>query len=199
MRAYQLMVLISAVAVPGTSTQRRQDAKQPVDVTIYLTGADLIPNSENRIAMSTMKWMFARIGIRMAAVNGQPKPSASPDGSVAILVVFTPDTSDGSHSEALAYALPYGEAGTKITVLWDRIHYLGGGSERESHLLAHVLAHEIGHVLKCTSGHAATGVMKAHWDAEDLDAMNKKALEFTAADAYLIREGLIRLKERNIR
>jgi len=198
MRTYQLMALISAVAVSGTSTQRH-DAIQPVDVTIYLTGADLVPNLENRIAISTVKWMFARIGVRLAAVNGQPKPAASPDGSVAILVVFTTHAPGRSHCEAVAYASLHAEAVPRITVLWDRIQSLGEDSERESQLLAHVLAHEIGHVLKCTDGHAAAGVMKARWNAEDLDAMNKKPLEFISGDAYLIREGIIRLKARNIR
>jgi hypothetical protein len=54
-----------------------------------------------------------------------------------------------------------------------------------------VPAHEIGHGLQGTDGHAETGVVKEHWNGQDYDAIEKKPLEFTSLDAaggYLTHE-----------
>jgi hypothetical protein len=53
--------------------------------------------------------------------------------------------------------------------------------------------------LKRSNGHAETGVMKAHWNPRDLSTMNSHALEFTAADVYLMKEELIRRKAQVVR
>jgi hypothetical protein len=82
-----------------------------------------------------------------------------------------------------------------ITILYKRIP-IGMSIRGRERVLAHVLAHEIGHVLQCTNWHARSGVMKAHWTNLDYDAMERKPLEFTSIDVDLIRQGLKRLKSR---
>jgi hypothetical protein len=59
-----------------------------------------------------------------------------------------------------------------------------------SALLAHVMAHEITHLLEGFAGHSETGVMKARWDAGDLRRMAVKPLLFDVEDVYLIQDGL---------
>jgi hypothetical protein len=59
-------------------------------------------------------------------------------------------------------------------------------------LLAHVLVHEITHVLQGVVRHSGTGVMRAHWDAREYLDMAFSPLEFTGADAELIQSGLRR-------
>jgi hypothetical protein len=54
-------------------------------------------------------------------------------------------------------------------------------------LLAHVLAHEITHILEGVSRHSSEGVMKPHWDADDYADMSIKPLPFAPEDAALIR------------
>lgn len=81
--------------------------------------------------------------------------------------------------DALAFALPFTDGTTAFTVMYNRIQFVAGRSGREQAILAHVLAHEIGHVLQRTDRHVGTGVMKAYWNGHDHDAMEKKPLEFT--------------------
>ena len=57
-------------------------------------------------------------------------------------------------------------------------------------LLAHVLVHEMTHILQGVSRHSETGVMKAHWDESDFGQMRIKALPFTEADIHLIQRGV---------
>src|SRR5262249_9037943 len=60
----------------------------------------------------------------------------------------------------------------------------------EPRLLAHVLAHEIGHVLQRNNAHSESGVMKAHWTADDLGSMARRPLEFSEVDRQSIRATL---------
>jgi hypothetical protein len=47
-------------------------------------------------------------------------------------------------------------------------------------LLAYVAAHEIGHLLFGPDAHTSEGVMKAHWDTRDMQAMYRNAFSFDA-------------------
>jgi hypothetical protein len=95
----------------------------------------------------------------------------------------------GGHSitdTALAYALPY--EGMRIRVFYDRI--ASKSLRLTAPLLAHVLAHEIGHILQGVSRHSPTGVMKANWKARDYFDMTNRGLAFTEEDVQLLHLGL---------
>ena len=57
-------------------------------------------------------------------------------------------------------------------------------------VLAHAMAHEIGHLL-LPYGHSATGLMRAEWDRKDLRLAVHGRLNFTAEQATLIRIRLL--------
>ena len=59
-----------------------------------------------------------------------------------------------------------------------------------SALLAHLLVHEIAHILQGTDQHSKSGVMKAVWTHQDHLQMRTGALPFTPGDVELIRLGL---------
>jgi hypothetical protein len=86
---------------------------------------------------------------------------------------------------ALAYALPY--EGVHIEVFYDR---LTGPDGVDPSLLAHVLVHEITHILQGVNRHSASGIMMAHWDDDQYMHMKTKPLTFTAYDVELIYKGL---------
>jgi hypothetical protein len=91
------------------------------------------------------------------------------------------------HPKAYAYALPY--EGTHIVLFWDRIQ---NSTEPRGlpYLVAHVLVHEITHILEGTCRHSDTGVMKAVFTRSDIDEMGFHPLAFAAVDLDLIRDGL---------
>lgn len=92
---------------------------------------------------------------------------------------------------ALAYALPY--EGAHIQIFCDRVSRWKSPM-MISIVLAHVLVHEITHILEGVARHSATGIMKAHWDERDYFRMRCKPLEFTDQDINLIYRGLHRAR-----
>ena len=137
--------------------------------------------------------MLVRAGIHIAWVDGKPK-SGLVAPAPAVHVRFVRHSMDSHSAGALAYATPFAGGVKTITVLCDRIRQVAGGPRREPSILAHVLAHELGHVLQGTNRHSQTGVMKASWSEQDYDAMAKEPLEYSSGDLDLIREGLNRLR-----
>ena len=192
--AMKTSLLIAGILAAGIAAHAR-DSKPP-DVTVYVNGDGTVSSSVDQGARSTVTWMFARVGVRLVWRDGEPRTGAASGSPVTIQVRFTGELPDASR-EALAYALPFGEQGVAIPVMYDRIRWVARRSSREAPILAHVLAHEIGHVLQGTNAHAQTGVMKAHWNGQDYDAMEKKPLEFTSLDVELIKDGLNLRRARN--
>ena len=89
----------------------------------------------------------------------------------------------------LAYALPYEK--TNIIVFLDHIRNTVE-PKLAPILLAHVLVHEITHMLEGTARHSATGIMKANWTPADYQEMSHRPLPFAAEDVLLVRIGLAR-------
>jgi hypothetical protein len=55
-------------------------------------------------------------------------------------------------------------------------------------LLGHVVAHEIAHLLLGTNSHSDTGIMRPHWNEQDLANASKGGLLFTPAQGQTMRE-----------
>lgn len=88
---------------------------------------------------------------------------------------------------ALAEAFPY--EGVHIRVFYDRMQQSVEPRILPS-LLAHVLVHEVTHLLEGVSRHSESGVMKALWNENDYFEMASKPLPFAPQDVALIRAGL---------
>jgi hypothetical protein len=101
-------------------------------------------------------------------------------------ISFATHATAGFGPAALAYALPC--EGRHIVVFYHRFGYLDPALVPK--LLAHVMAHEITHLLQGISQHSEQGIMKARWENRDLAMMKLKPLDFTPKDLQLIREGL---------
>jgi hypothetical protein len=126
--------------------------------------------------------MFASIGVR---IDWHDRDSC-PAGVGAIQVHMSYDPPGIRKFKTLAFAQPYD--GNIVVVFPDRV--------KESNpkvgppLMAHVLVHEITHVLEGISRHSATGIMKAQWDDNDYFEMRRKPLRFAQEDVDLIYDGL---------
>ena len=57
-------------------------------------------------------------------------------------------------------------------------------------LLAHVLVHEITHILQKVNRHSLKGIMKTNWDETDYRKMEFSGLGFTEEDIELIHRGM---------
>lgn len=129
--------------------------------------------------------MFRAANVEIEWRNGLGSHVARPD---EVVVTLVRSGQAQFSSKALAWALPY--EGTHIEVAYDRVKE--APLSVQPNLLAHVLVHEITHILQGISRHAPTGVMKAHWDGADYKAISMESLPFTAHDIALIQIGLKR-------
>jgi hypothetical protein len=126
--------------------------------------------------------MFSRIdvGIRWSCRVRDDKP---------IMIQMSSHTAENTLPGALARALPF--EGIHILVFYDRVRATVDAG-MVPRLLAHVLVHEIAHVIEGTDQHSDSGIMKARWDTKDYQQMRRSSLGFTEEDLQLIRTGLAR-------
>src|SRR5262249_53120356 len=88
--------------------------------------------------------------------------------------------------EALAYALPFER--THIQVYYNDVTIRF--PKHAPTVLAHVMVHELTHILQGLSRHSDSGIMKARWTQSDFNSMLTQPLPFTAEDVSLIYNGL---------
>jgi hypothetical protein len=140
--------------------------------------------------------MFQRIeiDINWRSGTGRSKPVAHSCGAPIVLSIDANAGRVPVSKEAFAYALPFETSGTLIHVFMDRITG-SNGQAFTTILLAHVMVHEITHVLEKTGEHSTEGVMKAHWEHADLEQMKCHPLPFAQKDVELLHLGLARLSQ----
>jgi len=162
-------------------------ARADSDVTIYMN-IEPITGGGAEHAREAAAEAFAAAGVRTEWRAGRPTRDQLRD-KTAIVINLVDRSDPGFRPDALAWTDLC--EGVHITVYWDRIV----GRKRPapaSVVLAHVLVHEVTHVLQGINWHAETGVMKARWTNEDYQAMRSKMLRFTRHDLELIQLGLAR-------
>jgi hypothetical protein len=161
---------------------------QAADVVVFLNGDAIVPNPVSYPARSEVTRIFAGMGVGLVWQSEGAKVSSPSANCFAIHARFTTGVPQRSHPGALAYAEPFNGIPV-ITVMYDRLLLMGVGRPRLAPaLLAHVLAHEIGHILLGTDSHAKAGIMKARWTSGDYDEMERKPMLFERSDEDNIRE-----------
>lgn len=169
------VVLLCAPAVHAGAAEK-QAAKRTVAVCMNPGGNAAAVFWAEAVASQ----MFARIGVKLEWRN-DPRSCLPPVRG--IVITLARNTPADHHPGAMAYALPYER--THIVVFHDRVQAAAVAS-----LLPHVLAHEITHMLRCSTVHSETGIMKQNWDPRDYVQMQRKPLEFTPDDVTFIYRGL---------
>ena len=179
------LMTIAAIAVATSLSASAKDkvnnakADSGRSVTVYYNNG-VVDSSVGASSRALAAKMFANVGVNLHWQCGSPsKPEAN-----SIVVEFVDGTPAAFKPGAMAYALPY--EGVHIRVMWDRIQ----SRQNSREVLAHVMVHEITHILQGEARHSATGIMKANWSKEDMFAMASKPLSFTDEDVELIFRGM---------
>jgi hypothetical protein len=163
------------------------ESRPAADATVYLTVAQA---ANVYRAKQVAGSMFRSAQVEVSWANGKPKPA--PTG-ITVLVQPAVDTPESLRPGALAVSYPYAGLTKGITVYYDRVQRLAAESNvPEPMLLAHVLVHEITHVLVRLERHSDAGVMKATWSRADYGAMASHTLPFSAEDIEWIHRALHR-------
>ena len=137
--------------------------------------------------------MFATAGVALEWRSAGTAACRGFQPTRIVVLDFATNVPPSQHPGAMAYAFPY-EA-VHIVVLFDRIEQNARSATDVCALLAHVMTHEITHLLQGVSRHSLTGVMKSNWDTHDFMQMAQNPLPFTPEDIDLIRLGLRRYAE----
>jgi hypothetical protein len=177
------IIAMTMVAAALGSTAGAREAQPGPDRTVTVCmeagmGDDIMP-----LARGIATRMFEGIGVTIhwrVGFTGCPVH--------AIRVSIRDHTPATLLPGALAYALPL--EGVHIRVLYDRVVFVAPQNQLLTRVMAHVLAHEITHILEGVPRHSQTGVMKPHWDAADYGRMLHKPLPFAPEDIALIDAGL---------
>lgn len=134
--------------------------------------------------------------------DGVQQADASPPGFALVIlsstftdkISLTADALGGAtgtpeHRGQLAYVF-YDRVDSIARAYLNRGHLLGNYEIDTVIVLAHAMAHEIGHLL-LPRGHSASGLMRADWNADDLRDAAAGELNFTAEQGALIRAALL--------
>ena len=135
--------------------------------------------------------MFAQAGVKLDW-RDRPSPCRGVDSAIVVDLLTTApkdasrtalaaaNVSDDVHIEVFLDRIPTGAPGLHIVAL------------------AHVLVHEITHIIQGVPRHSETGVMKAVWTLDDYHEMRLHPLGFAPEDLELIRVGLAARAVRHI-
>jgi hypothetical protein len=92
-------------------------------------------------------------------------------------------------SAALGMSFPNAQYGVSATIFQERVENLCRANGRDfAVILGHAVAHELGHVVLASHGHAPAGIMRATWGRADFDQAATGNLLFTAQQAREIRD-----------
>jgi hypothetical protein len=93
---------------------------------------------------------------------------------------------------ALGFALPFSGRANHATVVYSKVAELQKQNAElldSSDLLAHVIAHELAHLLFRSSQHSS-GIMQAGWRWSDIRRMGQKQLSFDGQQVRMLHDGL---------
>ena len=183
-RQITLLMYAAEIGSPGNLLLIADD-KERLEATVTIC---LVTDPDRLIvdaAETLASQMFCRIRVRLQWYGPPVCPAGAAD---TIFVMIQTHTPEGKFPGALGVALPL--EGSHASVFYDRVLPAGPGDSRVAALLAHVMAHEIAHLLQGIVRHSESGILKARWSATDLARMAYFPLMFAPEDAILINHGL---------
>lgn len=181
--------ILAVLVLPSILTAAASRPSQP-DVVVYVLEGILVPKFVMIRAEDIAHSLFQTIGLNVALISAGSHRDV---GTAIVLHLRIADTSDSPvDDDVFGYAHPFAGRDREILVLWPRISRQQSDAES---VLAHVMAHEVSHVLEGDNWHAKAGIMKGFWTTADLIRMSHKGLPFTPEDAQRIRAGVKRLRE----
>src|ERR1700676_4564385 len=130
-------------------------------------------------AQATASEMFAAIG-------GKLDWECPKSGQEMILISLNAGSPANRKPGELAHTSP--KEGTHIVIFSDCVREVR--PDKFSVVLAHVMVHEVTHILQGICRHSTSGLMKARWDDYDFLQMAWTPLPFTKHDIDLIQRGL---------
>ncbi len=143
--------------------------------------------------------IFREAGVRVLWLNCPLSPAEARESPICaepcpwgrFVVRIVSDVPAGFGRTSLGVALH--DTGIYASVFYQRVdEFAKEGIATHSQILGHAMTHEIGHLLLGLRGHAAFGIMRGHWNAQDLRSISKGALLYSSRESALIRDAATR-------
>jgi hypothetical protein len=173
-------------------------AENPVDSRMTVLVYDYAGVQANTLvkAEQVTGRIFGHSGIevtwRPCRIEGSSIPLDCPDPSpmtpVLRLVSRFQLIGDRVHAEAMGYST--GDFATVSVEFAQRLEESGVAQLPE--ILGHIMAHEIGHLLLPGGRHSVSGIMRAHWGANEWRLVREGELNFVPEQSRFLRAELLR-------
>lgn len=207
----QVGSLVLAAGLTGLAGPAAADPTPSLRIVLQVCNPGRIPPNILTRAKTEVRRIYRDVGID--AIWADPAPTGiGPDGQQALtapsprftLTILSREMTSEVTVAGTALGATSGtreHGGRAAFIFYDRVEriarlHLNASRRRAKYdidnamVLAHAMAHEIGHLL-LPYGHSATGLMRADWDAKDLRLAMGGELNFTADQVELIRAGLL--------
>ena len=193
------LLIVALLLVPAQAAQLR--------ITAY--GQAQLPKPVIHSAFDLLRQIFRASGIEIELVNGDPTSRE------AVLLTYPATPRKGTEREAacrarrdialdilattpaarkgsmLGMAEPFAREGLNARVFDDRILDAAMRQNRDhAAVLAHAIAHEIGHVLLRTTNHGQRGLMSAVWTDDEYGWIARSPMYFTGDQSRSMRAAL---------
>jgi hypothetical protein len=203
MRALQTLFALGILAASGA------EAQSLLTVRVYNYAA--VPGNTLAAAEATAQAIFRRSGIEAEWLHcptnrdeaGLFPACRKPAGPWEVVLQIVPQSMEPKivGSDAFGLALPgtSSEPSTHAYLYYHRAEQTATESHRTARpvslpaLMAHVIVHEVGHLVLGPNMHSPRGIMRARWEARDLREMEIGAVGFPSDQAKTLRA---RLEER---
>lgn len=157
-------------------------------VTVWLANSQVAKSSADSTlavayAQRLASEIFAGVGVKLEWREGVPGDKAVCADTLTMKI--DPSAPSSAGPLAMAYATVGRKQEVAIHLLYDRIKATRSPALQRK-LLAHVMVHEITHVLEGIARHSSEGIMKAQWDDSDYMIMAKHPLPFAEEDIRLV-------------
>jgi hypothetical protein len=170
-----------------------QTSPPEVSVSAFLRNDHIVPAVTMINARIAASEIMREASVRLEWPHGSPPEQVcEPAPARPVFVIFqSSQHATPGNNHALAYTYPYADTTPQILINYDLVGPFGAPtSQHTSVLLAHLIAHELTHVLERVSRHSETGLLKSHWTSRDYAEMDRHPLAFGADDIVLIQLGL---------
>lgn len=183
-------VLLSLFAFSNVVAARGRDSSLlDSNLTVSVYNDAVIPAATLQEAETIAARIFEESGIHVVWLNCSPGNPMT--GAVCKIAVSERNLQVrvGRHSlnlqpSVLGISYLVSDGGNQADVFYESIESLrGDGPTQPAIILGHVISHEIGHLLLGTNSHSPSGIMRAHWDREQLSLAVAGLLTFTKSQS----------------
>ncbi|MBM3786054.1 MAG: hypothetical protein FJW30_16970 [Acidobacteria bacterium] len=151
------------------------------EIPVSITGSAAVSSPPAAMARQQAAGLLARAGVALHWC-GQCRNRFGVI-RIALIDQAPPDTPERILAQAR-----FGQ-GRELWIFLDRVRNVNGAT-MFTRVLAHVIVHELVHLLQRSNRHTEEGIMKARWDAADYEAIRRGTMRLSETDVELLHAGL---------